>query len=115
MKLIDNQHTKLLAKAMDAYSLRQKMTASNIANIDTPNYNKVSVSFEDELRRVSQGSFGSENMNDVNPKIVETNEQPVLEDELLEMADTQMRVQMVSRALRHNFDMLRSGITGRSS
>lgn len=114
MKLIDNQHTKLLAKAMDAYSLRQKMTASNIANIDTPNYNKVSVSFEDELRRVNQGSFGSENMNDVNPKIVETDEQPVLEDELLEMADTQMRVQMVSRALRHNFEMLRSGITGRS-
>ncbi len=114
MKLIDNQHTKLLAKAMDAYSLRQKMTASNIANIDTPNYNKVSVSFEDELRRVNQGSFGSENMDDVNPKIVETNEQPVLEDELLEMADTQMRVQMVSRALRHNFEMLRSGITGRS-
>lgn len=114
MKLIDNQHTKLLAKAMDAYSLRQKMTASNIANIDTPNYNKVSVSFEDELRRANQGSFGSENINDVNPKIVETDEQPVLEDELLEMADTQMRVQMVSRALRHNFEMLRSGITGRS-
>lgn len=114
MKLIDNQHTKLLAKAMDAYGLRQKMTASNIANIDTPNYERASVSFEEELRQASNSSFGAQDLSNINPKIEQANEQPILEDELLEMADTQMRVQLVTRALRHNFDQIRAGITGRS-
>lgn len=114
MKLIDNQQMKLLGRAMDAYALRQKMTASNIANIDTPDYNRLSVSFEDELRRIDELSFNAEELSTVSPKIVQTDEQPVLEDELLEMADTQMRVQLVTRALRHNFDQIRASITGRS-
>ncbi|MGD8427866.1 MAG: flagellar basal body rod protein FlgB [Balneolaceae bacterium] len=114
MKLIENQHTQLLTKAMDAYSLRQKMTASNIANIDTPNYNRVSVSFEKELQRADEEAFGSKELNRVTPKIIQTDEKPVLEDELLEMADTQMRVQLVTRSLRNNFDTLRSSITGQS-
>lgn len=115
MRLIDNQHTSLLANAMDAYSLRQKMTASNVANIDTPDYKRVSVSFEEALRQADNGGIGSRELDSVNPKIVESDEKPILEDELLEMADTQMRVQLVTRALRHNYDQLRSGITGRSS
>lgn len=114
MKLIDNQHTNLLAKAMDAYSLRQKMTASNVANIDTPDYKRTSVSFEEELREADDGALGSQEIDTVNPKIVQTDEEPILEEELMEMADTQMRVQLVTRALRHNFDQIRAGITGRS-
>jgi flagellar basal-body rod protein FlgB len=43
---------------------------------------------------------------------VETDDKVVLEDELLEMADTQARVQLVTRSLRHHFEMLKNGITG---
>ena len=114
MKLIDNQHTRLLANAMDAYSLRQKMTASNVANIDTPGYKRVSVSFEQELQQADRGETGKSRLDSVHAKVVQTDDRPVLEDELLEMADTQMRVQLVTRALRHNFNQLRAGITGRS-
>ncbi|SMO59473.1 flagellar basal body rod protein FlgB [Fodinibius sediminis] len=114
MKLIDNQHTRLLAKAMDVYSLRQKMTASNIANIDTPGYNRASVSFEEELQRVEELSIDSRELSSVNPTVTEHDEKPILEDELLEMSDTQMRVQLVTRALRHNYEIMRTGITGRN-
>lgn len=114
MKLLDNQHTKLLAKAMDVYSLRQKITASNVSNIDTPGYRKLSVSFEEELKKVSESSLSDDAISSVQPEIVETDQKPVLEDELLEMADTQVRVQMVTRALRQNYELMRTGITGRT-
>lgn len=111
MKLIDDQHSLLLGKTMDVLTLRQKMTSSNIANLDTPGYNKLNVRFEDELQR-AQDKGGVRQMNTVNPTIEETDEKPVLEDELLEMTDTQIRVNVMTRSLRHHFDMLRTGITG---
>ncbi|MGH1600419.1 flagellar basal body rod protein FlgB [Campylobacter majalis] len=40
----------LLAKAMSARGLRQKMIASNLANIDTPFYKARDINFESELR-----------------------------------------------------------------
>ena len=111
MKFIDSPHSQLLSRAMDTYTLRQRVTAANIANADTPGYSKRSVSFEDELQRV-QESGGVNKMKNVTPKIIESGEEVVLEDELLEMSDTQIRVHLVTRSIRHNFDMLRNGITG---
>ncbi|MDI6401990.1 flagellar basal body protein [Balneolaceae bacterium ANBcel3] len=111
MKLIDNNHSQLMARTMDALTLRQRMTSANIANLDTPGFKKLEVRFEDELQRAQQSS-GVRGMSEVHPTIVETNQAPVLEDELLEMSDTQIRVNVMARSLRHHFDMLRTGITG---
>lgn len=111
MKLIDDNHSQLLNRAMDALTMRQRITSANIANLDTPGYKKLDVRFEDELRRV-QESDGAAGMKEVTPEIVETGRAPVLEDELTEMADTQIRVNVMTRSLRHHFDMLRTGITG---
>ncbi len=111
MKLIDDNHSQLLGRAMDALTLRQRITSANIANLDTPGYKKLDVQFENELRR-AQEADGVRGMKEVTPTIVETNEAPVMEDEMLEMADTQIRVNVMARSLRHHFDMLRTGITG---
>ncbi len=111
MKFIDSAHSQLLANAMDAYTLRHRISASNIANIDTPGFNKHQVDFEQELQK-AQKAGNTENMNQVRPSITITDSAPVLEDELLEMSDTQMRVDLVTRSLRHHFEMLRTGITG---
>ena len=100
-----------MARAMDTYSLRHRITSANIANIDTPGFKKHEVRFEDELQRV-QASGGPNAMKEVTPRIVENNEEIILEDELIEMADTQIRVNLVTRSLRHHFEMLRTGITG---
>lgn len=111
MKFIDSNHSQLLAKAMDTYTLRQRVTAANIANADTPGYNQTSVKFEDELQRAQiKGGIGE--MKEVNPTIVQSDQKVVIEDELIEMSDTQMRVNLVSRSLRHHFELLRNGITG---
>ncbi len=111
MKLIDDNHSQLLGKTMDALTLRQKITSANIANMDTPGYKKLDVRFENELRQVQENQ-GVRGMKEVNPTIVETDEAPVLENEMLEMADTQIRVNVMTRSLRHHFDMLKTGITG---
>lgn len=111
MKFIDSNHSQLLAKAMDTYTLRQRVTAGNIANADTPGYNQTSVKFEDELKR-AQNSGGTSAMKEVNPRIVESDQKVIIEDELIEMSDTQIRVNVVTRSLRHHFDLIRNGITG---
>jgi len=111
MKFIDDNHSQLLARAMDTYALRQRITATNIANIDTPGFKKHEVQFEDELQNV-QNAGGVAGMNEVTPSIVETDDKALLEDEMMEMADTQVRVHLVTRSLRHHFDLLRRGITG---
>lgn len=108
MQIIDTAHSQLLAKAMDTYSLRQEITASNIANIDTPGYKRHQVEFESALQEAQKSG---KVMHKVNPSIAETGDDVILEDELLEMADTQMRVQLVTRSLRHYFDTLKAGIT----
>jgi len=96
---------------MDAYALRQKMTASNIANADTPGYTRHEVQFEQELQKAQEGQ-GVSAMKNVNASIHETNSSVLLEDEMIEMADTQIRVQVVTRSLRHHFSLLKNGITG---
>ncbi len=111
MNLIDSSHAQLLAKTMDAYSLRQKVTATNIANADTPGYKRHEVYFEDALSE-AMGTTGVSGSKDVNPSIVETDQKVILEDELIEQADTQLRFQMVTKALRHHYSLVRNGITG---
>lgn len=108
MPIIDSNYTQFLAKAMDSYSLRQEITSSNIANIDTPGYSRHEVEFENALREARESDI---EMHEVNPRIKETGDDVVLENELIEMADTQMRVQLVTRSLRHHFDTLKTGIT----
>ncbi|HYX08841.1 MAG TPA: flagellar basal body rod protein FlgB [Bacteroidales bacterium] len=111
MKLLENVPIKLLTNAMDAYSLRQKMTAANIANIDTPGYTKKTVSFENELRQAKELK-GKKALDGVKPRVENTNQKPILDNEMMKMADTQMRTQLVTRSLREHFNQLRSAIKG---
>lgn len=99
---------------MDAYSMRMEAHASNIANIDTPGYQRISVSFEDQLQDAIHNVPGVHEPSEIQGQVRVEDRPPQLEDELMEMADTQMRTQLATRALREQFDLLRSGITGRS-
>jgi flagellar basal-body rod protein FlgB len=48
-----SRHTSApaLLRSMDASSLRQKAIADNVANVNTPGYKRVEVSFENELSK----------------------------------------------------------------
>ena len=51
----------VLATALDAVSLRQRVTADNIANVDTPGFRATSVDFETSLRSaIEDGEFDAD-------------------------------------------------------
>ena len=97
-----------LSAALDALVLRQKITASNIANIDTEGYNKRRVEFEKHLKEAKLNGDSAE----VKPSIEITEEKVDLDTELIEMAETQMKVQFVTRMIRSQLELTKMGITG---
>ena len=56
MAILTDGVTAAVERALDGVSQRQRVTADNIANVNTPNYRAKKVDFEDSLRRAaSQG------------------------------------------------------------
>lgn len=55
----DDVTSVVTRKALDGLTLRQRVTANNIANVDTPNFKGSAVNFEEELRKAvdQQGTF----------------------------------------------------------
>ncbi|MBD0380363.1 flagellar basal body rod protein FlgB [Paenibacillus sedimenti] len=55
MSLLDKPSWNLMERTLDASSLRQKVVANNVANVDTPFFKRSDVMFEELL----QGQMGS--------------------------------------------------------
>lgn len=104
----------LLRQAMQAYSWRAKALTSNVANLDTPGYQRLSVAFEEQLQEARHEVPGLRRPEEVGPEMEVEDGPPILEDELMGLADTRMRTQFSSRALREHFELVQMGITGRS-
>ena len=101
---------RLLQNAMQAYTSRLTSVSSNIANLDTPGYQRLTVGFEDALQ---QARHAGRPADAVAARMGQEDRPPQLEDELMELADTQMRTQLATRALHDQFALIRTGITGR--
>jgi len=52
--LLADSTTAALAKSLDGLAERHRAIASNIANVETPDYKRVKISFENELRKALQ-------------------------------------------------------------
>lgn len=99
----------VIGAALDGVALRQRITADNIANIDTPHYRASSVDFETSLRAaISTGDLGS-----VTPTLQAT-QTPVgpngnnvdLRKETLAAVQSQFQYQMLTRATTDRFNLL---------
>ena len=55
--ILNDPVTQLLGKALDAYSLRHKVIANNIANVNTPGFKRSYVPFEETLNGIVGESF----------------------------------------------------------
>lgn len=111
---MDTPKLTVLRHAMQAYSMRTQALANNIANLDTPGYQREAVHFEAELQRLRRGAPGLRAPETATPDLVVEEGPAFLEDEMMTLADTQMRTQLTARALRDYFDLLRTGIIGRA-
>lgn len=52
MKIFNRESIPMIKTAINAYNLRQKIIAENIANATTPGYKRKEVSFEDKIEEV---------------------------------------------------------------
>ncbi len=130
--LFDQTRLSALKKAVDVYARRQRVTARNIANVETPGYKAESVKFEELLDRNSmsiQGTvtqpghmaIGAQSPMDVQEQVVEVDNQfdngvnnVDIDNEMTNLATTDLSYRMATRLLSMRYNMLSSAIKGRA-
>ena len=127
-----NQPASTLKAMLDAQATRQRAHAQNIANAETPGYQRVRVEFEDLLRDRLNGEDQKLAQTDQR-HIPPTNEleglkakvvrEPIpdditgvngvnIEEEMAEMAETQIRYLAALELLRRRYSGMKEAITG---
>lgn len=124
-----NQVIGILSGALNASSLRQKVISNNIANVDTPNYKPMQVSFEDMLQQeLNGGSFTGLRTNEKhlvigssgevpNPEIVQENTVMSnsgngvdLDYEMTEMSKNSLWYQSLAYGINQEFNLIKTSI-----
>ncbi len=139
MKFLDSTKIPILTKALDAYSLRNKVISANIANIGTPGYKSKSVDFENALNNAMSGlELSGEltdkkhipignvaapqtsliNVVDENPGTVDEEDMKSgindvdIDNEMAQLAKNQIRFKYASRLLGESFRGIQKSIKG---
>lgn len=125
----------LLNRGLDAYALRQRTIAKNIANVTTPDYKPEKVKFEELFNKAMTSTTGEVTNekhipigtnvgdNDVNPMVtVPEVPQPELyssgeshvsiDKEMAELAQNQIRYRFAARTVKSYFQGMQNAITG---
>jgi len=132
---LHNPIMDILSKSLDAASLRQKAISNNIANLNTPNYKRQLVSFEEEiskclnkadssisLKRTKPGHIALErdNISKIEPVVFSDKSSSLRTDgnnvdidlELAILAENTVKFNVLSQTISKKFSMLRSVIRG---
>ncbi len=118
----------LLKQALHACALRQEAIAHNIANVNTPGYRRIDVSFEEFLRSARTSSlkttdprhFPSAPPQMPNPQVSADEDAPMrpdgntvdIEYEMAMLAENQIRFQALSQLITGRYQSLKTVITG---
>jgi flagellar basal-body rod protein FlgB len=99
--------------ALDGLAMRQRVTADNIANIETPGFLAGRVSFEDNLRKAVSDNAPADtkflNRRSLEPTRLNGNNVN-LDHETLTHIDTNMRYQLMLRVLDGKISTLRTAM-----
>ncbi len=123
MSIFRDHTTSEILKGLDAASMRQQVTANNLANLNTPGFERSDVSFENQLAkarselnsplaRTHEKHFPQKSPGDVEPKIKKdtTTTRRIdgnnvdLEREMLNMVSNQLRYNAYTQQLNTRFD-----------
>ena len=103
----------LVRKALDASSMKHEVLSNNIANINTPGYKALKVSFEDQLMRLANADLYK---NDDALRNELKNISPYVQQTDLEISATDIDVQMVDMAKNTiHYQTLLKGLKGYGS
>lgn len=101
-----------MSSALDALSLRQRVIASNIANVQTPGYLAQRVEFEDALTAAvkhGSGQTTARTLTSLEPTREDGNNVN-LDTETLSNVDTNLRYQLATRAVDNQFSLVRAAM-----
>lgn len=133
--LFNKTNLPLLSRTMDAAMLRSRVISNNIANVTTPGYRRVEVSFEERLRTALdstrlQGTktddqhldMGRTNLSEVNAEAYHPYDptQPSginnvdIDMEMAKLAETQIQYNYAIKFSQGSFRKLNAAIQGKS-
>jgi flagellar basal-body rod protein FlgB len=116
VSIIDNSTVGLLGLALDAAGMRQQAIAHNIANANTPGYQRISVSFESRLDALRDGrgnvappSLAS--LADFRPSFVydaplEAGSSVALDQEMAQLSENTLHHQALLKALNKHLSLM---------
>jgi flagellar basal-body rod protein FlgB len=117
---VSDSVSRVLGIALDGVTMRQKVTADNISNVDTPGFRAMSVDFESSLRQAvdsgdvtatSDGGVHVESTPTATPVGINGNNVD-LRKETLSAVQTQYQYQMLTRAVSDRFTLVRDALGG---
>ncbi|MFH2056562.1 MAG: flagellar basal body rod protein FlgB [bacterium] len=130
--VLQNTSVPKLKRLVDVAAQRQRLVASNIANVNTPGYQRQSLDFESELQQATQKHDRSVGMTDerhipIGVKRYSLPQRHLNEDagnttgvndvdidqEMADLAQTQLIYEFGAKRLQQNFDGLKKAIRGK--
>jgi flagellar basal-body rod protein FlgB len=120
--LYDRESYQMAKVLMDASLLRHQAVASNIANVETPGYQRVQLDpgFDQQLMNALE-SGNTQAMGNLNPQIMVDDRTPAvrpdgnnvqLADEMLAMNRNALEYEFLSRYMSKSFSKIKTAITG---
>ncbi len=105
---------EMLGEYLDLTADRMKLTAGNMANVDTPGYKTQGIDFEGEFASALQSTAGATRtptVKDVDGLVARPDGNTVsLDRESMELAKTQLQFRMGVEFLKHEFSGVMSAI-----
>jgi len=110
---------ELVAKALEAAALRHQVISNNIANVNTPGYQALEVSFEEQLSRAMMLEL--ETLDQLSPEVRRAEGLAMRNDgnnvdidrEIGKLGKNSVTYQTLVQVLASQMGMLRSAISGR--
>lgn len=100
-----------LEKYMDVLAARQKLVASNIANVDTPGFKTQDLDFQSEFNRLASGESTSVHPQEVTGLRVKNDGNSVnLDREARLLSENSIRFSVASNLMKGQLRMLKSAI-----
>ena len=114
---------RLLEKTLDWRVQNQEIIAGNIANLDTPNYTRKEMNFENILSSYTRGNLQAVSLSKTTPGhlgganpgpglVEETSEDVDLDREIVRMSENQLSYQASTQMLIKKLGMLQAVIDG---
>ncbi len=93
---------EMLSAVLDFRSERHKVIASNIANIDTPNYRPKDIVFKEELKALISNEYGA-TIGKVDYEVIDSGEKVNLDSEMAKLAENNLMHNLTVELLARKF------------